>query len=128
MKENLMNTYTFLSDMIEDNGKSVKENNMEKNHNIPIGSLVEIKETGERLYVCMQTRDCDGTPLYALCLWEVLADFFHIDFKNCKPADLENDKSLVNKQELLNFLSDIKNRMTKNLQFGYSEDCLEFIR
>ena len=36
-------------------------------HEIPLRALVEINETGERLFVCEQTRDLDGTPLYSLC-------------------------------------------------------------
>ena len=55
-----------ISDIIESNGKTVKENNMNKKHNIPIGCLVEDIETGIRLFVVYHNRDCDGTPLYCL--------------------------------------------------------------
>lgn len=66
-----------MGDIVEENGKSVKENNLEKKHNIPIGSLVEVKydnwygngacqKVHARLYVVEHTRDCDGTPLYSL--------------------------------------------------------------
>jgi hypothetical protein len=50
-------------------------------HNIPVGALVEVKESedslredtvmsnaGVRLFVLRHNRDCDGTPLYALGL------------------------------------------------------------
>lgn len=47
-------------------GKTIKEVNLEKNHNIPIGALVEIKSNGVRMFVVKHTRDCDGTPLYSL--------------------------------------------------------------
>jgi hypothetical protein len=65
------------SDVIEPNGKTIKENNLEKKHKIPLGTLVEVKYTKQygngacskrhdRLFVAKHTRDCDGTPLYTL--------------------------------------------------------------
>lgn len=67
----------FVGDIVEKNGKTIKENNLEERHNIPIGSLVEVKYNkwyGEgacakihaRLWVVEHNRDCDGTPLYTL--------------------------------------------------------------
>lgn len=60
-----------VASIVESNGKTVKENNLEKNHNINIGALVEIlpdcssdNDTGLRLFVVGYGRDCDGTPLY----------------------------------------------------------------
>lgn len=52
-------------------GKTYKEENMEKNHTIPLGTLVEIigdisDKKGLRLWVVAHERDFDGTPLYAL--------------------------------------------------------------
>ena len=65
--------FQLVSQMIEKNGKTVRENNLEKLHKFPIGTLVEYntedKETefeGIRLYVTHHTRDCDGSPLYSL--------------------------------------------------------------
>lgn len=63
----------LIGDIVEGNGKTIRENNTSHRHNIPIGTLVEIQH-GEfatdmefcRLYVCQHTRDCDGTPLYSL--------------------------------------------------------------
>lgn len=61
-----------VSDIVESNGKTVKQNKMEQNHTIPLGSLVEIlgdegdDDTGLRLFVVHHGRDCDGTPLYGL--------------------------------------------------------------
>lgn len=60
---------------MEENGKSVRENNLERQHRIPLGTLVEIFEDDPlqedsyhrlRLYVVDHARDCDGTPLYSL--------------------------------------------------------------
>lgn len=72
-----MTNITNFSDIIENNGKTVRDNNIQKKHNIPIGTLCEfvIDEwfgggacmAGKfRLYVIEHNRDCDGTPLYSL--------------------------------------------------------------
>lgn len=72
-----MTNSILVFNMKEPNGKTVRENNMEIQHFIPIGSLVEIKKTngcseddddnhGLRLFVVGHSRDCDGTPLYVL--------------------------------------------------------------
>lgn len=67
----------LLHDMLEANGKTIKENNLEEKHSIPIDTLVEVKfnswfgdgacwKVHARLWVDSHTRDCDGTPLYTL--------------------------------------------------------------
>jgi hypothetical protein len=64
-------------DIVEKNGKSVLQNNLERSHTIPLGSLVDVKYStwhGEgacekvhaHLWVVRHDRDCDGTPLYTL--------------------------------------------------------------
>ena len=71
-----MNIVRF-SDIVETNGKTIRENNLELQHKIPIGTLVEVKTSewlGDgacekihaRWFVAMHGRDCDGTPLYGL--------------------------------------------------------------
>jgi hypothetical protein len=54
-------------------GKTYRQMNLETQHNIPTGALVEIgceedddEWAGVRLFVAWQGRDCDGTPLYWL--------------------------------------------------------------
>lgn len=70
-----------IQDIVEPNGKTIKENNLEINHNIPVGALVEVKFSdwfgegaGEivhaRLWVVSHDRDCDGTPLYSISRWK----------------------------------------------------------
>lgn len=64
-----------LSEVVEANGKTVRQNNLEMKHKIKIGSKVQIdhescgdttyKISGE-LFVVEHTRDCDGSPLYML--------------------------------------------------------------
>lgn len=58
-------------------GRTIKEHNMELKHNIPLGALVEVKysewfgngasmKVHARLFVSRHNRDCDGTPLYSV--------------------------------------------------------------
>ena len=58
-------------------GKTYRETNAEREHSIPIGSLVEVKydewhgdgaceKIHARLWVVRHDRDCDMTPLYSL--------------------------------------------------------------
>lgn len=66
-----------VADIVEENGKTIRQNNMEKTHDLPIGTLVEVKfdewldggacmKVHARLWVWSHERDCDGTPLYTL--------------------------------------------------------------
>ncbi len=64
-------------DIVEANGKTIRENNLAIQHKYPIGTLVETEREdshGEKrriegrgqLYVAWHSRDCDGSPLYHL--------------------------------------------------------------
>lgn len=56
----------------KETGKTLRELNNEKEHKIPVGTLVEVIQepplsgNGLRLHVIEHSRDCDGTPLYTL--------------------------------------------------------------
>lgn len=76
-----MTEFIIIHEIVEANGKTVKENNLERQHNIPVGTLVEVKfddwftdgacwKVHARLWVVRHTRDCDGTPLYTLSKWD----------------------------------------------------------
>ena len=78
--------------IVEANGKTIRENNLETIHRIPIGSLVEVKfnswfsdgacwKVHARLWVVHHSRDCDGTPLYTLSRWKEYG--FAISVKDC---------------------------------------------
>lgn len=65
----------LFGDLIEANGKSIRENNSAITHGIPLGTLVEAKwsewhgngaceKIHARMFVTGHLRDCDGTPLY----------------------------------------------------------------
>jgi hypothetical protein len=67
----------YIKNMVEENGKTIEENNLSKQHNIPINALVEVKfdewfgkgacqKIHGRFFVYSHDRDCDGTPLYTL--------------------------------------------------------------
>lgn len=69
-----------IHDLMTGNGKTIKENNLEKLHTIPIRALVEVRwdewfgdgacwKVEARLWVVGHNRDCDGTPLYSLSRW-----------------------------------------------------------
>lgn len=64
--ENVM--VQLVADIVEANGKTIRENNREKSHEFALGSLVEVtyNNSGLRLYVVQHSRDCDGAPLYNL--------------------------------------------------------------
>jgi len=53
-------------------GRTIRQENLKKQHNIPVDTLVEIlgdendEYSGMRLYINEHTRDCDGTPIYLL--------------------------------------------------------------
>jgi hypothetical protein len=65
-------TIIAVSSIVEDNGKTIRQNNMEKTHTIPLDTFVEIipsrwhDYSGMRGYVVRHGRDCDGTPLYSM--------------------------------------------------------------
>lgn len=73
--------FVHICDLVnQETGKTYREENAEKVHNIPIGSLVEIvpiesysnddqnDSAGVRLFVVYHARDCDMTPLYSLAI------------------------------------------------------------
>lgn len=47
-------------------GRTQKQENLAKDHLFSVGELVQVAETGARMFVALCYRDCDGTPLYAL--------------------------------------------------------------
>lgn len=66
-KGNRMPHFINIADLDSGSGKSYREINLAKKHNLQVGQLVEISKTNCRLFIVKLTRDCDGTPLYTLC-------------------------------------------------------------
>jgi hypothetical protein len=60
-----MNNIADLKDPYDKKGRTYREVNNSTCHGIGVGVLVEL-ETGVRLFIAKQTRDCNGTPLYVL--------------------------------------------------------------
>lgn len=76
-----MTTFINIADLTNpETGKTYRQENLEKKHTIPIGTLVEVKfdnwfsggacwKVHARLWIVLHTRDCDGTPLYSISQW-----------------------------------------------------------
>ena len=72
----------MFGDIVEENGKTIRENNLAKQHSYQLGDIVEvdldISQPGAdegieinlkgtcRLFVVGHMRDCDGSPLYVI--------------------------------------------------------------
>jgi hypothetical protein len=96
----------ILHHLVEANGKTIRQNNLEKQHRFPVGTLVEVRfdtwfgdgacwKVHARLWVVEHTRDCDGTPLYSLSRWNDAAfarqvhDIHHgFDEKSLTPIEI----------------------------------------
>ena len=71
----------MVHDLVLDDGRTIKQHNLERRHQFAIGELVEVKfdawfgggacwKVHARLWVVRQYRDCDGSPLYVLSRWK----------------------------------------------------------
>ena len=126
-----MTKITFISETVEQNGKTIKQNNLEKKtHNIELGTLVEItsddtlcdeedQHNGLRLFVVQHTRDCDGTPLYSL------------SFTKCAESKLQSAKDDLEKQVEGTLEYSLTHWTTMNLQgsilSGFPEESLKVV-
>jgi hypothetical protein len=72
MTEDRIITLADMRDPDDPAGRSYRQVNAAKTHGIPLRALVEIEDTGERLYVVLQGRDCNQTPAY----WLAIHDYF----------------------------------------------------
>lgn len=108
-------------DLVEENGKTIRENNLRKRHNIPVGALVEFKTDNQRdsgaheliharYWVVEHGRDCDGTPLYWLS---------HTKKEN------QNKIQIVHEGVVLNI--DVSRRIVYGWIGGFSEKSLMVI-
>ena len=111
----------FIGDIVESNGRTVKENNLSISYNIPLGSLVEItnedEDSGVRLFVVSHDRDCDGTPLYGLSF-----------DKNVQEKIIKLEQELENDEDV-DRLTRLMIEFTKcKISNGYSECSLTVIK
>jgi hypothetical protein len=91
-----------LRDPSDPAGRSYRQVNAEKTHQIALGALVEL-ESGARLFVVKLGRDCDQTPLYWLA-----ADM-------PRPTD-ETEEPTYHRHQMTKWIG------------GYGEDSLTVIR
>lgn len=68
-----------LHNWVESNGKTIRENNLQRQHAIPVGTLVEAS-SGARLFVARHCRDCDGTPLYGLAVSPDATEYSNVHY------------------------------------------------
>lgn len=115
----------FIKDIVEGNGKTIKDNNLEKVHDIPIGSLVEVifdkwygwgacEKSHARLWVVSHDRDFDGTPLYSL------SQNRHALFEDGSLKYRGEDGCWVGKSMILNIANDIRS--------GFGQESLTVIK
>ena len=126
-----MSGIIMVHELVEDNGKTIKENNLEKQHTIPLGALVEIKDddsdcypedyrNGLRLFVVAHRRDCDGTPLYSL-------SFNKLAVSRCEQQEKELEQlpeEDVTSRVIVKWNIE---RLTGSILNGFSEDALKVI-
>lgn len=117
-------------DIVEENGKTIKENNLEKKHNIELGTLVEItsddtlhdeedQHNGLRLFVVQHTRDCDGTPLYSLSFNRIAGEQLDQAEK-----DLEKTKNDSMEYTLVHWTV---TKLRGSILSGFSEEVLKIV-
>lgn len=125
-----MTKITFISETVEQNGKTIKENNLEKKHTIPLGTLVEVKyddsdyrledqHSGVRLFITQHTRDCDGTPLYGLSFNRIAGEQLDQAEK-----DLEKTKNDSMEYTLVHWTV---TKLRGSILSGFSEEVLKIV-
>ena len=127
-----MKPIVMVYNLKDKDGKTLKEKNLERKHNIPLKALVEIHEedycgaedeedcNGLRLFVVQHSRDCDGTPLYSLSFDKVVGD---------KLVGIDNDIACEGKwSEDYQILNWCRQRYLGALLTGFPEECLKVIK
>ena len=124
------NEYVTFGDIVEANGKTIRQNNLSKKHSLPLGTLVEAEVSVEmakgtyltgkaKFYIFTHDRDCDGTPLYGIASdsWEGLADCFQKTPEEMRSI-MHGDRIVWNR---------IMGAFNIKYFHGYSEDILTVI-
>jgi len=105
----------IVGDVVEANGKTVRQNNLAVVHDIPLGALVEVTCSGLRLYVVAHSRDCDGSCLYDLS--------FDIDVIN-DLAELEANAAYYGMSEMMLLQAQTHSKIDRH----YGRESLVVIR
>lgn len=117
--ENKRPSIITFSSIMEDNGRTIRENNLDKEHLYQIGEVVEVDLDLSRpghddgidinlkgictLYVVGHGRDCDGAPLYSI------SDI---------PVEFPDGTSSFSHEKL------VYRTLAKVVEHGYSEEAL----
>lgn len=95
-----MTKFINVADIVEDNGLTVRQNNLNSTHKFETGTVVYLEEKGRWARIVECGRDCDGTPLYWVgpeAAWQ----------------QLDNYPTLI---------KDIRWRLVNWIEGGYSEE------
>lgn len=117
----------MVHDIVEENGKTIKENNMTKTHKYNVGDLVFVRSSTwhgrgrasvrfeANLWICALTRDCDGTPLYNL--------------SPTHPDDMKTVPRMIFENEGVGWEAkpDIAKSMYYKVEGGYPEEMLTLV-
>lgn len=135
-----------VADIVEANGKTIRQNNMEKKHKFKVGDLVEIvcncsdnyyapgkhyKNCGLRLFVAVQSRDCDGSLGYYLSPQATDKTFDMKEFSVVMKAFLDKrDNRLSSNEEIQNAYVEVLSYVLKNPKGHglHGEDGLILVR
>lgn len=123
--------FVVFGDIVESNGKTIRQNNLEKEHKFKIGDLVEActsKFHGNgsseiikgHFFIVDLGRDCDGTPLYSLSTTP------RDQWANVKITVLHDDpnKFSFETKEVPNNKMSHGQMIFYNVMTGFSEDSL----
>jgi hypothetical protein len=114
-----MTNTVYVPNIVQENGKTVRENNLQIPHKIPLKTFVEInldynESHGCRGFVVDYQRDCDGEPLYGISM---------------DPSDADHIANMQN--EVDNHLPEAEAwlRLAKSsVNGGWSTGCLIILR
>lgn len=123
--------YDLPADPNNPNGPTIREENYKLAHNIPVGTLVEVKydnwhgdgccqKVHARLWVFSHMRNCDGTPLYVLA--DITKDQYHktCESMSIQPEDIMSKRLILNVFETGFSESSLKPvEVTEELKKGY---------
>lgn len=130
-----------ISDIVLEDGRTIRDKNNEKKHELPLYTLVEVNipndaHHGIRLFVQSYSRDCDGTPLYNLTYdLELVGKGVHsLKDANSKEA-FDRDFYLVDMGKILTHYSidslvvirDAKETIDKLISTGYLDENFNWL-
>lgn len=114
-----MTNAVYVPNIVQENGKTVRENNLQIPHKIPLKTFVEInldynESHGCRGFVVDYQRDCDGEPLYGISI---------------DPSDADNIANMQNEVDNHSPEAEAWLRLARSrVNGGWSSSCLIILR